>query len=175
MKRLKIERFIFLICLIICLIAIIISGIEVKAMQADMQELEHKNLRQAAQLHDKEEQIKILEIILEYQEEPEPKETYAGEFEITFYCPCEKCCGKVDGITATGTLAKEGQTVAADWDIILPGTRIYIDGIGYRTVEDKGGAIKGKHLDVYMNSHAAALDAGRCMADVVILEVLDDD
>jgi len=171
-KKLKIERTIFLVCLIICLVALIMTGLEAKAMQTEIAELQYKNSRQAAQLQDKQEQIEVLKVILERQEEPkqEPTEIYAGEFEITYYCPCVKCCGKTDGITASGTLAIEGQTVSADWDLFPPGTQIYIDGIGYRVVEDKGGAIKGNRLDVYMDSHEAALEAGRHMADVWIVE-----
>ena len=32
-----------------------------------------------------------------------------GLFELTAYCPCPACCGKNDGITATGTVATEGR------------------------------------------------------------------
>ncbi|MBP1924628.1 3D (Asp-Asp-Asp) domain-containing protein [Sedimentibacter acidaminivorans] len=107
---------------------------------------------------------------LENEVRKDPKETYIGEFTITYYCPCVKCCGKTDGITASGTLAKEGQTVAADWEVLPPGTEIFIEGIGFRTVEDKGGAIKGNRLDVYMDSHSSALDAGVVQAKVYVLE-----
>lgn len=174
-KKLKIERTIFLTCLTICLIVLVLSGLEAKATQAEIKELQYKNSRQAAQILDRELEIELLEIMLEHQEEKsKPKETYAGEFEISYYCPCTACCGKTDGITASGTLAKEGQTVAADWDMFPPGTEIYIEGIGYRTVEDKGGAIIGKRLDVYTDSHSAALEAGRHTADVLVAEDIDE-
>ena len=169
-KRLKLERLIFLTCLIICLLVLIISGLDAEAMQAEIDELRYQNTKQAAQLLDQERQIEILELVLEHSEEPAPTETYLGEFEITYYCPCTSCCGKTDGITASGTLAQEGITVAADWDILPLGSKIYIEGIGYRTVEDKGGAIVGQSLDVFVNSHAEALELGRHMADVWIVE-----
>lgn len=179
-KKLKIERLIFLVCLIICLLILIISGLQVKAMQAEIDELRYQNNRQAAQLKDKDIEINMQEITISIQDKvinERIKEkvglsnkNYAGEFEITYYCPCTSCCGKTDGITASGTLAQEGITVAADWDILFPGTKIYISGIGYRTVEDKGGAIVGQFLDVFVNSHTEALELGRHKADVWIVE-----
>ena len=174
-KKLKLERLIFLICLIICLLVLVISGLDAKAMQTEIDELRYQNTKQAAQLLDRERQIEILELVLEHSEEPAPAETYLGEFEITYYCPCSECCGKTDGITASGALAQEGITVAADWDILPPGSKIYIEGIGYRTVEDKGGLIKGNKIDVFMDSHAAALEAGRHMANVMLVEEVNND
>lgn len=87
-----------------------------------------------------------------------------GDFTVTHYCACEICCGKTDGITATGTVATEGRTVAVDPEVIPYGSEIavyYPDGrIGYYIAEDCGAAIKGNRLDVYMDSHEAATAAG---------------
>ena len=88
-----------------------------------------------------------------------------GEFVITHYCPCEKCCGKSDGITASGTKATEGRTIAADPDVLPMGSVVIIDGHTY-TVEDVGGAIKGKRIDIFMESHQEALEAGVKVAEV---------
>lgn len=89
---------------------------------------------------------------------------YLGEFTVSHYCACEICCGKTDGITATGTVATEGRTVAVDPEVIPYGSEIavyYPDGrLGHYIAEDCGGAIKGNRLDVYMDSHEAALAAG---------------
>jgi 3D (Asp-Asp-Asp) domain-containing protein len=104
-----------------------------------------------------------------WTEEVYPME-YLGECTISHYCPCEKCCGKHDGITATGTQATEGRTVAVDPSVIPYGTEIsvyYEDGrIETYTAEDCGGAIKGNRLDVYMDSHEAALVAGMTTGSV---------
>lgn len=178
MKKIKIERLILLSCLVICLIALVVSGLEVEGLETKIKLLEHKNNRQAAQLRDRDYEIEIQQILIEMQDsiidahiaEPEIVPEYIGEYEITYYCPCVECCGKTDGITASGTLATEGQTIAADWDMLPVGTEIYIDGIGYRTVEDKGGAIKGKTLDIFVNSHTEALEFGRHKADVWIVK-----
>jgi len=78
---------------------------------------------------------------------------YSGRFKITYYCACEQCCGKDDGITVSGAKVQEGVTVAADTSILPFGTKIYIKGIGWRTVQDRGGAIKGNRLDIYIPSH----------------------
>lgn len=90
------------------------------------------------------------------------------EYVITAYCPCVQCCGKSDGITASGEKAVEGITVAMDKSIPF-GTKIYIDGVGERIVQDRGGAIKGNRIDLYFDSHQEALNFGRQTKQVTIL------
>lgn len=91
-----------------------------------------------------------------------------GTFEITHYCTCERCCGEfADGRTATGTVATPGRTVAADPAVLPYGTVIVIDGREY-IVEDCGGAIKGKHIDILAKDHETALRAGRYQTEVAI-------
>lgn len=90
------------------------------------------------------------------------------EFTATAYCACEKCCGewalnRPDGIvyTASGAVAHEGVTIAADWDVLPVGTVVYIDGLGERVVQDRGGAVKGNAVDLYFADHEEALNFGR--------------
>lgn len=90
------------------------------------------------------------------------------EYVITAYCPCVKCCGKTDGITASGVKAIEGITIATDKSIPF-GTKIYIDGVGERIVQDRGGAIKGNRIDLYFDSHQEALNFGRQTKKVTII------
>lgn len=85
--------------------------------------------------------------------------TVNGEtYKITAYCSCSKCCGKTTGITASGTRATAGRTVAASSKFAF-GTKLNIGGQIY-TVEDRGGAIKGNRIDIYVDSHSAALQWG---------------
>ena len=84
---------------------------------------------------------------------------YMGAFMCTAYC-CERyphICGTGDGITATGTEATPGRTVAADWSVLPPGSTVYIVGVGVRVVEDSGSAVTGKQLDVAVALHSEAL------------------
>lgn len=78
----------------------------------------------------------------------------------TAYCPCVKCCGKDDGITATGTKATAGRTIAVDPSIIPYGTEITINGHTY-IAEDCGGAVKGNKVDIFFNTHQEALNFGK--------------
>lgn len=98
----------------------------------------------------------------------------------TGYCPCGACCGwhrnwlgrpvishgpnrgkaKAVGVTASGTKARPG-TLAADTSIFPFGTIIEIPGYGFGRVEDRGGDIKGMHLDLFYRSHGQALQHGR--------------
>lgn len=86
--------------------------------------------------------------------EPEPAIVSLGTYKITAYCGCAKCCGKTDGITASGTHVTAGRTIAAPPEIPF-GTKLMINGHIY-TVEDRGGAIKGKRIDIYFESHEEA-------------------
>lgn len=87
-----------------------------------------------------------------------------GEFTLTAYCPCMKCCGKTDGITSTGTLATEGRTIAVDPRMIPYGSTVtiyYEDGTVHTyTAEDCGGAIKENRIDVFFADHQAAREFG---------------
>jgi len=113
---------------------------------------------------------------IEAQEDPWRDESplkYMGEFRITHYCPCVECCGKDDGITATGTVATEGRTIAVDPNVIPYGSRVaiyYDDGrLGYYTAEDCGGSVKGLEADVFIADHNAANALGVLSGSVYII------
>ena len=96
-----------------------------------------------------------------YEEPEEPELVSLGHFTCYAYCSCPSCCGQWSGgPTASGTMPEEGRTIAADWGVLPAGTEIYLDGIGWRTVEDTGSGITGDKLDLYMDSHEAALKFG---------------
>lgn len=98
------------------------------------------------------------------------EEKHIERYTVTAYCPCVKCCGKSNGITASGIKAVEGVTVAADTNILPFGTKIYIDGVGERIVQDRGGAIKGNRIDLYFSDHQSALNFGRQTKEVTIMK-----
>ena len=80
-------------------------------------------------------------------------------YKVTAYCPCSKCCGShANGYTASGTKATAGRTIAAPSNFAF-GTKLLINGKEY-VVEDRGGAIKGNRIDMYVDSHSQALAWG---------------
>ena len=79
---------------------------------------------------------------------------------VSAYCACSKCCGKTNGITASGTKATVGRTIAAPSSYSF-GTKIELEGLGTYIVEDRGGAIQGNKIDVFFASHSEALAFGR--------------
>lgn len=101
----------------------------------------------------------------------EPKEvpcTYLGDFTITHYCACSRCCGKSNGITASGTVATPERTIAVDPSVIPLGSVVLIDGI-YYIAEDTGGAIKGNRIDICMATHDEAVHAGVKVSEVYLV------
>lgn len=97
--------------------------------------------------------VELKERQLELQEKADKYE-YIGDYKLTGYCPCYSCSEGYGSNTASGVRAKEGITVAADRRKIPLGTKIYIEGVGERIVQDVGGAIKGNKLDIYVESHS---------------------
>lgn len=100
----------------------------------------------------------------ETEDKPNSSGTYLGNFKLTAYCACSQCCGKSDGITASGTKATPGRTVAMGG--VPLGTKISINGKIY-VVEDRG-TVYG-HVDIFFNSHSAALQFGKKYADVYLV------
>lgn len=97
--------------------------------------------------------------------------TNIGQFELSFYCPCEKCVGKKKIVrTASGTKPKANYTIAVDTRIIPLGSILYIEGFGYFIAQDTGSAIKGNRIDIFVDSHQQALKLGRKKANVYLLK-----
>ena len=93
---------------------------------------------------------------------PDNNPAHSAIFEVTAYCPCEKCCpGTADGVTASGHVIKPGDRFCAADKSIPFGTMIDIPGYGVVPVLDRGGAIKGNKIDCFFSTHAAALQFGR--------------
>lgn len=113
------------------------------------------------------------------EHETEPALVSLGEFKLTAYCACEKCCGEwaldrpVDKagnpiiVGACGEVLVEGVSVAVDKSVIPYGTEIFVNGQAYKA-QDCGGAIKGNRIDVYFESHADALEFGVQYAEVFL-------
>lgn len=102
--------------------------------------------------------------IVEVEVEPLSME-YIGDFKLTSYCPCNKCCGQwgdsPNGKTTSIEVgAYEGITFAVDPAVIPYGTKMYIEGVGVGIAADCGGSIKNNRIDVYCTSHSRALKFG---------------
>lgn len=87
-----------------------------------------------------------------------------GEFKLTGYCACTKCTNG-SGYTYSGKPVRENHTVAADRKILPIGTFIVLEGSrgwdtesynGVYQVEDIGGGVKDKHIDIYRPTHDLA-------------------
>lgn len=92
----------------------------------------------------------------------------AETFTATAYCNCRKCCGKwADGKTASGTTPEQGRTIAVDKKVIPLGSTVLVDGVEY-IAEDTG--VRGKHIDIYFDSHSEALEFGVKKVEVEICD-----
>ena len=49
------------------------------------------------------------------------------------------------------------------------GSQLYIEGYGFCTAEDSGGAVQGSHIDIAVETHEEALDMGITSGGVWIL------
>lgn len=92
--------------------------------------------------------------------------TYFGQLNVTGYDPyCSHCCGKSDGITASGEYAEYYKTVACN---TLPfGTEVYVEGYGYFRVNDTGGSKVG--IDIACESHEACAVMTKTNVNVYIV------
>ena len=120
---------------------------------------------------------KAVVVVLDEQEtvqetvHEQPKRISLGEFKLTAYCSCVKCCGfwaygrplDENGndivIGASGERLYQGVSVAVDPAVIPYDSKLYIDGKEY-IAHDCGGAINGNRIDVYFDNHKDALDFG---------------
>lgn len=85
-----------------------------------------------------------------------------GKFTInaSAYTAAADECGKSDGITSSGVKVEINRTIACPPNLPF-GAKMNIEGMGTYICEDRGGAIKGNHIDIYMETKAEAFKFGR--------------
>ncbi|API91909.1 MULTISPECIES: LysM peptidoglycan-binding domain-containing protein [unclassified Virgibacillus] len=82
-------------------------------------------------------------------------------------------CNGCSGVTATGVdLNKDpnAKVIAVDPSVIPLGSKVYVEGYGYATAADTGGAIKGNKIDVHVPSKGEATNWGVRTVNVTIVE-----
>lgn len=95
---------------------------------------------------------------------------YLGQFKISHYCcePYKHICGDGKGLTRTGITVHPG-LISVDPSVIPLGSTVMIDDVEYQA-EDTGGMIKGRKIDMAVETHAEALELGVYYADVYVIE-----
>ena len=92
-----------------------------------------------------------------------------GTFKTTAYCPCRSCSEGYGRLTKTGTQATASRTVAVDPRVIPLGSHLLIDGVEY-IAEDVGGGVKGKHIDIFYNTHSETKNHGVERSEVYLIQ-----
>lgn len=108
------------------------------------------------------EEIKAEKTYAKWQKKQNSAGVPKGRFTInaSAYTAAADECGKSDGITASGLKVKEKRTLACPPAYPF-GTKVKIDGYGTYVCEDRGGAIKGNHFDIYVETKKEAFAFGR--------------
>lgn len=164
-KRMKInyKRFFTFWIITLVIAAVIGSSITALVMKAKCMETEATFFTQEVQ------DVELTESAMES----------LGEYRITAYCPCEICCGiwaknRLNGIVvgAYGIELEQGVAIAAPFPA---GTKLYIDGIGEYTVQDKLATwvvekYDSKVIDIYFESHEDAKAFGLQHKEVFIMK-----
>lgn len=91
-----------------------------------------------------------------------------GVFRTTGYCPCYQCSEGWGRTTSTGAVAKSSHTIAVDPRVIPYGTKLMINGVIY-TAEDRGGGVKGNHIDIFFDNHAQTRQHGSRHQEVFLV------
>lgn len=105
-----------------------------------------------------------------------PAWTGTVTMEVTAYCPCKKCCGRnARGVTASGQKVTSygGRFVSADTRVLPFYTWVIVPGYnGGKPVPvlDRGSSRIGNRMDVFFPTHAQALQWGRQVLAVRIVE-----
>lgn len=131
-----------------------------------------KNEGLSASLGNMSKELEEANITIEELKNDEYEFVYIGDFKLTHYCKgaYPHICGSGAGVTATGTKITVGRTVAVDPKQIPYGTQMYIEGYGWRTAEDCGGAVKGNHIDIAVETHDQAMSMGIKYGGVWVLK-----
>lgn len=104
---------------------------------------------------------------------------HLGLCKVSGYCPCEVCTGKEEtdtgyGMTASGTQATAGKTLAVNPHFITAGSVVEIDGVEY-IAEDTAPDLWRYEYRIYFDTHAEAEAYGTRIMHAFILNKGDTD
>jgi 3D (Asp-Asp-Asp) domain-containing protein len=134
--------------------------------------IEEIETKKESSINKSEEELKNDKILAKWKEKQEKMWKNLPEEKFTInasaYTAAADECGKSDGITASGIKVKENRTLACPPNFPF-GTKIQIEGVGTLVCEDRGGAIKGNHFDIYVETKKEAFAFGRknLLAEVI--------
>jgi len=94
-------------------------------------------------------------------------------FVVTMYAT--GCDTKPGHPTKSGTLPVAGFTAAADPKVLPLGSIVHIEGFGERMIQDIGGKVKGRHVDLFVHNCTFAREWGRRTRKVRVLHVPKED
>ena len=152
----------------VCIAALLLTVFALLALSMAYMLEADRAIAESMELRQKVEALEARSLTVELVKEEKP-EYHEGAWQsigacrITHYCACEKCCGKSTGVTASGKLAAMGRTVAVDPGVIPLGSEVLINGVCY-IAEDVG--VRGKAIDIYIDSHSQALAMGTYKTEV---------
>lgn len=152
----------------VCIAALLLTVFALLALSMAYMLEADRAIAESMELRKKVEALEARPLTVELVKEDKP-EYHEGAWQsigacrITHYCACEKCCGKSTGVTASGKLAAMGRTVAVDPGVIPLGSEVLINGVCY-IAEDVG--VRGKAIDIYIDSHSQALAMGTYKTEV---------
>jgi 3D (Asp-Asp-Asp) domain-containing protein len=115
-----------------------------------------------------EEKRRVMKKVVVVSRSKQPEKWYKAKYngQVTMYTAGYESTGKRPGdkgygITASGKTAVEGTTIAMSKQFPF-GTKVKIEGFPQTfTVQDRGGAIRNKSIDVYVTSLDRAINFGR--------------
>lgn len=137
----------------------------------------YKNEEIFEEMYEEPEQIEVEQAL----EKEEQKLVSLGDFRLTAYCSCKKCCGywatvrpadengKEIVYGSSGEVLTAGVSVAVDTSVIPYGSELLINGMKY-IAHDTGSGINGNCIDVYHDDHQKAVEFGLQYAEVFLID-----
>lgn len=165
------------------LIATLVAASELILISQDLQQIESqidKVKQQIEKEEERNEHLQELKDTLKRIEQIEDRQQrwmdklQIEEMNVTMYAPLDdeaiagRCFSGDPNITASGQQVAVGHTAAAGSNLEF-GTKIWIEGIGWRVVQDRGGAIGAGDIDVAVHCLDKAMKFGRQQRRVIVV------
>ncbi|WP_339226432.1 LysM peptidoglycan-binding domain-containing protein [Oceanobacillus sp. FSL K6-2867] len=152
-----------------------INGVNVSqedSEPAETTEISNQENEAEKQTEEKQTEEKQAEVKSEQVEESSEESPNGETISVTATAYTAKCDG-CSGVTSTGVdlnANPNAKVIAVDPNVIPLGSEVYVEGYGYATAADVGGAIKGNKIDLHVPTKEEAINWGAQEVDVTIIK-----